>query len=83
MLFIKISYNYGMCYVGQTKRHLRIRFDKHFKNFNLNEKFHNVFSKHRKKHKKDQDNHSFLRNDVKISYKERERYKRAFSEWFL
>ena len=41
----KISCNCGKCYVGQTKRPLRIRIDEHAKNFNLNEKFHNVISK--------------------------------------
>ena len=36
-----MSCNCGKCYVDQTKRTLRIRLDEHFKNFNLNEKFHN------------------------------------------
>ena len=44
----KISCNCGKCYVGQTKRPLRIRIYEHFKNFNPNEKFHNVISKHLK-----------------------------------
>ena len=76
----KISCNCGKCYVGQTKRPLRIRLHEHFKNFNLNEKFQNVISKHRKKHENNHDNHSILWNDVKILHKERDRYKRAFSE---
>ena len=76
----KILCNCGMCYVGQTKRPLRIRLDENFKNFNLNEKFHNVIRKYCKKYEKDQENHSFLWNDVKILHKERDRYKRAFSE---
>ena len=76
----KISCNCGKCYVGQTKRPLRIRLDEHFKNFNLNEKFHNVINKHRKKHENNQDNHSILWNDVKILHKETDMYKRAFSE---
>ena len=59
---------------------MRIRLDEHFKNVNLNEKFHNVISKHRKKYENNQDNHSFLWNDVIILHKERDRYKRAFSE---
>ena len=67
-------------YVGQTKRPLRIRLDEHFKNFNLNENFHNVISKQWKKYEKDQKNHSFLWNYVKILHKERDRYKRAFPE---
>ena len=54
--------------------------DEHFKNFNLNEKFHNFISKHRKKYKGDQENHFFLWNDVKILHKESNRFKRAFSE---
>ena len=74
------SCNCGKCYVGQTKRPLRIRLDEHCKNFSLNEKFHNVISKHRKKYENNQDNHCFLWNDVKILHKERDRYKRAFSE---
>ena len=49
----KVSCNCGMCYVGQTKRPLRIRLDEDLKNFNLNEKFHNVISKHRKKYEND------------------------------
>ena len=69
-----------MFYVGQTKRPLRIRSDEHFKNSNLNEKFHNVISKHRKKYEDDQENHFFLWNDVKILHKETNRSKRAFSE---
>ena len=76
----KISCNCGKCYVDQTKRPLRIRIDEHFKNFNLNEKFHNVISKHRKKYEDDQENHFFLWNDVKILHKETNRFKRAFSE---
>ena len=55
----KISCSCGKGYVGQTKRPLRIRIDEHFKNFNLDEKFHNVISKHRKKYediKKESDN---------------------------
>ena len=44
----KISCNCGMCYVGQTKRPLRIRIDQHFKNFNPNKKFYNAISKHLK-----------------------------------
>ena len=76
----KISCNSRKSYVGQTKRRLRIRLDEHFKNFNLNGKFHNVISKHRKKYEKNQENHSLLWNDVKILHKERDRYKRAFSE---
>ena len=59
---------------------MRIRLDEHLKNFNLNEKFHNVISKHRKKYENDQEKHSFLWNDVKILHKERDRYKRGFSE---
>ena len=46
----KTSCNCGKCYVGQTERPLRIRIDEHFENFNLNEKFHNVIIKHRKKY---------------------------------
>ena len=34
----------------KTKCLLRIRIDEHFKNFNLNEKFYHVASKHRKKY---------------------------------
>ena len=56
----KISRNCGKRYVGQIKRPLRIRLDEHFKNFNRNEKFHNVISKHRKKYINNQENHSFL-----------------------
>ena len=56
----KISCNCGKCYVDQTKRLLRIRRDKHFKNFNLNEKFHNVISKHQKKYEDDQENHFYI-----------------------
>ena len=44
----KISCNCGKCYVGQTKRPLRIRIYENFKNFNPNEKFHNVISRHLK-----------------------------------
>ena len=52
----KISCNCGKCYVGQIIRPLRIRIDEHEKNFNLNEKFHNVISKHRKNYEDDQIN---------------------------
>ena len=44
------------------------------------EKFHNVISKHHEKYENDQENLSFLWNDVKILRKERNRYKRDFSE---
>ena len=57
-----------------------IRIDEHFKNFNLNEKFHNGISKHRKKYEDDQENHFFHWNDVKILHKETNRFKRTFSE---
>ena len=76
----KVSCKCGKCYLGQTKRPLRIRLDEHLKNFNLNKKFHNVISRHRKKYENNQENHGFLWNDVKILHKERDRYKRAFSE---
>ena len=76
----KVSCNCRKYYVGQTKRPLRIRLDEYFGNFNLNERFHNVISKHRKKYENDQENHVFLWNDVKILHEERDRYKRAFSE---
>ena len=66
--------------MGQTKCPLRIRIDEHFKNFNLNEKFHNFISKHQKNYEDDQKNHFFLWNDVKILHKETNRFKRAFSE---
>ena len=79
----KISCNCGKCYIGQTKCPLRIRLDKHFKNFNLNEKFHNVISKHYKNHENNHDNHSFLWNNVKILHKERNRYERALLKWSL
>ena len=76
----KISCHCGKCCVGQTKRPLRIRIDEHFKNFNLNEKFHNVISKHRKKYEDDQENQFFIWNNVKILHKETNIFKRAFSE---
>ena len=79
-VFYKISCNCGMCYVGQTKRPLRIRIYEHFKNFNLNKKFHNVISKLRKKYENDQENHFFHWKGVKILHKEANRYKRAFSK---
>ena len=59
---------------------MRIRLDEHFKNVNFNVKFHNVISKHRKKYENNQENYTFLWNDVKILHKERDRYKRAFAE---
>ena len=95
----KISCNCGKCYVGQTKRPLRIRIDEHEKNFtlnqnlnlnknlnqnlNLNQKFHNVISKHRKNYEDDQINHIFHWNDVKILHKETNFFKRSFSEMVL
>ena len=66
----KISCNCGKCYVGQTKLPLRIRIDEHEKNFNLNEKFHNVISKHRQNYENHQMYHFFHWNDVKILHKE-------------
>ena len=69
-----------LSYVGQTKRPLRIRIDEHEKNFNLNEKFHNVISKRRKNYEDDQINHFFHWNDVKILHKETNCFKRSFSD---
>ena len=82
-LVYKISCNCGKYYIGQTKRPSRIRLNENFKNFNLNEKFHNVISKHRKNHENNQDNHSFLWNDVKILHEKRDRYERVFLKWSL
>ena len=38
----------GKCYIGQTKRPLRIRRKEHIDNFKLNEKYPNVICKHLK-----------------------------------
>ena len=55
----KINCKFGKCYIGQTKRPLRIRRKEHIDNIKLNEKYHNVISKHLTENR-DDTNHYFL-----------------------
>ena len=45
-LVYKFNCKCGKCYIGQTKRPLRIRRREHRDNIKLSEKYHNVISKH-------------------------------------
>ena len=71
------------CYFGQTKRPLRIRIDEHFKNFNLNEKFDNVISKHQKKYEDDEENHFFIGVMSKFYIKKLIDSKEPFLKWTI
>ena len=70
-------------YVGQTGRMLFIRCDEHKNNINLNEKYHNIVTKHRINNKNDtgsQDNFDW--DNIKILHKETNYFKRIFAEMF-
>ena len=55
----KINCKCGKCYIDQTKRSLRIGRKEHINNIKLNEKYHNVISKHLTENG-DDTNHYFL-----------------------
>ena len=70
-------------YVGQTGRMLFARCDKHKKNINLNEKYHNVVTKHRINNKNDTGfQHNFDWDNVEILHKETNYFKRIIAEMF-
>ena len=62
--------DYSKTYVGQTGRMLFSRCDKHEKNINLNEKYHNVVTKHRINNKNNMGTrHNFDWDNIKILHK--------------
>ena len=61
--------------IGQTGRLLRTRRNEHRNNINLNEKYHNVISKHILEF-----NHDFNSDNVKILHRETNHFKRCFVE---
>ena len=68
-------------YVGQTGRMLFVRCEEHRKNINLNEKYHNVVTKHRINNKSDAvSQHDFDWVDIKILHKESSYFKRIIAE---
>ena len=70
-------------YVGQTRRMLFVRCDEHKKNINLNEKYHNVVTKHRINNKNDTGSqHNFDWDNVEILHKETNFFKRIIAEMF-
>ena len=64
-------------YVGQTKRPLHIRTEKHKNNIKLNPKYHNVITKHILENKNNISSHVILWNDFKIVHQEKNSQKRA------
>ena len=70
-------------YVGQTGRMLCVRCDEHKKNINLNEKYHNVVTKHRINNKNDTGfQHNFDWDNIEILHKETNYFKRIIAEMF-
>ena len=79
MLSIKLSVN--VVNVMWDKLNIPYELGKRNKNYiKLNEKYHNIISKHLKENKDDLDNHYFHWDEVKILYKESNFYKRLFAE---
>ena len=71
-------------YVGQTGRMLFVRCEEHKKNINLNEKYHNVVTKHRINNKSDAGSqHDFDWENIKILHKEWNYFKRIIAEMFF
>ena len=71
-------------YVGQTGRMLFVRCDEHKKNINLNEKYHNVVTKHRINNKSDTESpHDFDWDNIKILHQELNYFKRIIAEMFF
>ena len=76
----RFSCTCGKCYIGQTKHPLRIRRKGYIDNFKLNEKYHNVISKHSKDNVGDYAKHSIQWEKVKILDQESRFYERTFAE---
>ena len=74
----KINCKCGKCYMGQTKRPLRIRRKEHFDNIKLNEKYHNAISKNLTENG-DDTNHCFLWKKTSVLHLEIN-FKRNFTE---
>ena len=71
-------------YVGQTGRMLFVRCEEHKKNINLNEKYHDVVTKHRINNNSDAgSHHDFDWNNIKILHKESNYFKRIIAEMFF
>ena len=62
-------------YIGQTGRLLKTRRNEHLNNTNLNEKYHNVVSKHKLEF-----NHDFNWDNLQILHKENNYCKRCLAE---
>ena len=62
----KIKCKCGKCYIGQTKRPLRIRRKEHFNNIKLNKIYHNVISKYLTENG-DDINHCFLWEETSVT----------------
>ena len=65
--------------MGQTKRPLRIGRKKHIDNIKLNEKYHNVISKHLTKNGNDTNHYFLWEKNISLHY-ETNFHKRNFSE---
>ena len=71
-------------YVGQTGIMLFVRCEKPKKNINLNEKYHNVITKHRINNKSDiGSQYDFDWDNIKILHKESNSSKRIIAEMFF
>ena len=70
----------GTCYVGQTKRPLRMSRKEHIDNFKLNGKYHDVISKDLKDNVSNHAKHSIQREKLKILHLESRFHKRTFAE---
>ena len=75
----KINCKCGKCYIGKTKRPLRIQRKKHFDDIKLNEKYHNAISKNLTENG-DDTNHCFLWEKTSVLHHETNFYKRNFAE---